>query len=883
MLVVSDLHLSREATTASMAASTELAQTVEAWTGPGAVILAGDCFELLEGDVRDPRPALQTHARFGAALKAFAAAEGRRLFCLPGNHDGRLAWDAKAVAGVREMTGAEMALTVDLYISTGSGVRMVHVEHGHQFDPANSFTDPRNPADTPLGQHLVRDLMPGLRSGPGSAGWLAGVEDLADPVAFPRFLASRLTYRRLARHAWILTLPFLAAVALRLPIIYALGRHASLAPWARRLVLVGVGAIVDLLLIVVVAAVAARRTWSALSGVGLGGRGDAQNDAARDAARAMVNGGGAGLISGHTHHPELTNFGTGFYANTGCGSEVVDECPSRLGGLGLPSVFLAHRELSWVELEAGAQLHVRLLHARVDLPNGSLLERAIAKREKATDAHPTVVATFPQGESWPPVADPAPRLRRIRRWGAASLALAGILDLSSAFYPPEKQRLGQVLKLVPLAVPQTANGLVAFAGLALLFLARGIRRGHRAAWIVAMVFLEGSALLHVIKGVDLEEAVAAIAVSVFLIVNRHAFQAKIDRPSLRRGLLTIVLGGAGVVLLCVIVVEVFSASRGIDRLPIGRTVAAVTERLVGYQAIHLPGRLDDFLSPALLAVGVGLALCAAFLVIRPVVLRHRHSDTGLARAREIVAEHGRGTLDYFALRSDKQFFFSGESLVAYGVYGGVCLVSPDPIGPLSERDDVWNDFRTFVDSQGWTLAVMGAGEEWLPIYRESGMFDLYVGDEAVVDVNRFTLDGGRNKGLRQAVNRIAKYGYTISFHDPATADPALKKALQAVMTKSRRGDVERGFSMTLGRIFDPDDHGLLLAVASDPAGMPVAFCQYVPAPGIDGYSLDLMRRDDGEHPNGLLDFVVVETIKELRRRGMRGLGLNFATMRAVLA
>jgi lysylphosphatidylglycerol synthetase-like protein (DUF2156 family) len=103
------------------------------------------------------------------------------------------------------------------------------------------------------------------------------------------------------------------------------------------------------------------------------------------------------------------------------------------------------------------------------------------------------------------------------------------------------------------------------------------------------------------------------------------------------------------------------------------------------------------------------------------------------------------------------------------------------------------------------------------------------------------------------------------------------------MTKSRRGDVERGFSMTLGRVFDPDDHGLLLAVVHGPAGPPVAFCQYVPASGIGGYSLDLMRRDDGEHPNGLIDFAVVETIRELQRRGHEGLGLNFATMRAVLA
>jgi lysylphosphatidylglycerol synthetase-like protein (DUF2156 family) len=168
------------------------------------------------------------------------------------------------------------------------------------------------------------------------------------------------------------------------------------------------------------------------------------------------------------------------------------------------------------------------------------------------------------------------------------------------------------------------------------------------------------------------------------------------------------------------------------------------------------------------------------------------------------------------------------------------------------------------------------------------MHDLYVGDEAVIDCHRFSLAGGNAKSLRQAVNRVARHGYRVEFVDPSRLDTELQRSLRAVMTRSRRGDVERGFSMTLGRVFLPEDQDLLMAVCFGPDGTPVAFCQYVPAPGIDGYSLDLMRResltaDGAPHPNGLLDFLVVETIRHLQATGRRGLGLNFATMRAVLA
>src|SRR3954454_10930825 len=95
---------------------------------------------------------------------------------------------------------------------------------------------------------------------------------------------------------------------------------------------------------------------------------------------------------------------------------------------------------------------------------------------------------------------------------------------------------------------------------------------------------------------------------------------------------------------------------------------------------------------------------------------------------------------------------------------------------------------------------------------------LYVGDEAIVDVRQFSLDGGRHKALRQAVNRVANYGYTVSFVDPSAADAVLQDEVRSIMTRSRRGDVERGFSMTLGRIFDSNDVGLLLAICRDREG-----------------------------------------------------------------
>ena len=332
-----------------------------------------------------------------------------------------------------------------------------------------------------------------------------------------------------------------------------------------------------------------------------------------------------------------------------------------------------------------------------------------------------------------------------------------------------------VLQFLPLRASVAAGALIAMAGLALIALGRGILRGQRRAWRVAVVLLSGTIVLHLVAAADIEESLFAIAVLVLLLVNRRDFQASSDWSSLRSAL--IALGHRGRSASCVLTTASIELFTSIDRdhmhthIPWWTALWAVSERMVGIQTIALPQRADRFLAPTLLVIGLSLVAITLFLFTRPVVDRRLTSGRAAEfRARDIVRRHGISTLDYFALRSDKQWFFHRDSLVAYAVYGGVCLISPDPIGPRNEREQVWGAFRRFADDHGWVTSVMGAGEDWLSVYRDSGMHNIYLGDEAVVRVQSFSLSGGSMKGLRQAHNRIKKYGYTATFHDPSRLD-----------------------------------------------------------------------------------------------------------------
>jgi|GEM_PF-85996 len=900
VLVVANLLLGPQATAASTWAAAGVARALQAWQGPGTVIVAGNLFDLAQGTAD---AALRAHPKLADALAAFARDGERRVVVLAGTADAALAEPGADRTSV-EALGATVARAAELQLTVATGCRVVRVD---PVVPAlwDGTADPARPGPS---EHLRQPPPAGSSGMPGpplvardpSQTWQEGLDRLAEPAAAARFLTSRLLYRRLSPFAWALLLPFLVAVFVGLPATSFLERvmrnptihRAHLVPWDTRLIAAGVVSAVGLLALIGLLAWLSRRAWRTLGGGALPGvfedplaaAGTTANDPARDAAVGLQARGYAGLVTGATLQAELTHLAGGFFACAGTCGEVVEEHPGRLG---LPPVFLHHRQVAWVELETGADLHARLLLARADVTPASFLERLAARYRPVHDPHPIVVAAHPAGSSWPPAPDLTAlrrRSRRARRWAGAAIAVAGVVDLLSGVTPPLRHRLHLLLQVVPLGASQLAGALVALAGMGLLALARGIRRGQHRAWVIAVAVLSASLVLHLLKGIDFEESALSALVLWFLLATRAEFRAEADKPSLRSALIAVVAGAVGIATVTTVLLTV---SLHFDRdahfhLPFWRAGEAVVERMVGVRSVPLPARVDGFLSASLLAIFLALAAVTVVLATRPVVDRRRTSGRlGELRARDVVRRHGAGTLDYFALRSDKRWFFHRDSLVAYAIYGGICLVSPDPIGPRSEREQVWEAFRRFADSQGWAVAVMGASEDWLPVYRSVGMHDIYIGDEAVVDVQRFSLAGGEMKGLRQAYNRIAKYGYRASFHDPAHLDRQTAQQLTALMAQSRRGEFERGFSMMLGRIFDPRDEGLLLCIVWAPDGSPAAMCQFVPAPGIDGYSLDLMRRDRGEHPNGLIDFALVSTIEHLRQQHKHGLSLNFAAMRAI--
>lgn len=735
-LVCGDLHLGPRLTTVSAQVQRDLVDRLSGWDGPGAVVLNGDVFELWGEPEATVEAALDAHLELTGALRAFAAAPGRHVVLVVGNHDAPIAWDKISTEALDQRIGASCALSADLLWDTPGGKRRVRCVHGHGYDPANALRDPRNPLDSPLGQHIVQEVLPEVCRTP----MLADMGGLVDPNAVGQFLASRLVYRQLGRRAWWVLVPLMVALGLRVPVVVRLlegsGELRRLQHW---MILAGVGLVLDVALVIGLAVLAAQAVYATMAGSRLGPQGMHLNGAPRAAAAAACADGLAGLITGHTHQPELVAVPGGFYANTGCGVRCLEAQRARCF---LPPVFAPILRRSWVEVcvdggaeaavgagvkaeagvaadreaktgagpDAGCGLRVQLFLAETPIGETTWLERHVLVRQQHRYATPRPVAALPGGGCWPRRQSDRDRQANqdlVRRRAGLATGAVGVVSVVSALTTPLRPRLGTLLSIMPVQVPQAAGASLVFVGATLLLLAWGLRRGRSLAWATTVGLLLVATALHLAKGIDVEEAIVAAGVGGWLVWHRNAFTTHPDSRQLRRASLAVAGGG-------VLVTAVsWALALATDAGGLDTTARAFAQRLLGDYGLPLPAPLP-LSTPALLAAGLSLLLTVGWLVSRSRLRQvpnaaERAAD--LARARRIVAANGGGTLAYAALREDRSWFFTGDCVVAYDIRDGVCVVSPDPIGPAGQHANALAEFIAFADRRGWSVSVLAAGAD----------------------------------------------------------------------------------------------------------------------------------------------------------------------------
>jgi phosphatidylglycerol lysyltransferase len=457
-------------------------------------------------------------------------------------------------------------------------------------------------------------------------------------------------------------------------------------------------------------------------------------------------------------------------------------------------------------------------------------------------------------------------------------ALMGLVNLVSATFPALMERLKVLERILPLEVRRGSHLTAALAGFALLILADSLLRRKRLAWVMTVIVLLISAVSHLLKGLDYEEATLAILLAIVLLAKRHHFHAHSDLPSIRNGLrvlliailFTFVYGITGFYILD----RHFKVSYDF--------LAAVRQTFVMFTQFYDPGlepltQFGRFFGESIYVVAAGTLSYSLIMLLRPVLVRGPASLQEHARAKELVEKSGRSSLARFTLFPDKSYFFSsGGTSFAFAVRGRVALVLGDPIGPEADLPEALEAFQKYCQQNDWLAAFYQVQNNYLDLYQSKGFATLMIGQEAIVDLSKFTLEGKAGKDFRTALNKMERLGHRADIHIPPLADELLEN-LRDVSNEWLTGMHGSEMRFSVGWFEDEYIRGSTVATISTPQGAISAFANMIPEYQRPEFAVDLMRRRE-KIENGTMDFLFIAMLRWAKGQGASTFSLGLSAL-----
>lgn len=463
--------------------------------------------------------------------------------------------------------------------------------------------------------------------------------------------------------------------------------------------------------------------------------------------------------------------------------------------------------------------------------------------------------------------------------GAVTLG-SGVINLISAVGEIHPRYRALLRSLFPLEFLRLSRFLMLILGFALIVSSINIIKRKKRAFQIVLLLSILSIVFHLTKGLDFEEALFSLLLIVMLVLARKQFTVKSSIPDFRWGIARLLLATAAALGYGVfgfwlldrrhfgIEFGVLNALRNTLRLlSFGETPQLVPRT-----------RLAVWFLESIDLIAIVTIVYALYALFRPVIYKIGTLPHERDLAAKILELHGRSSLDYFKLWPDKSYVFSAtqKSFLAFRVGGSFAIALADPVGPLEELRELIRSFQLMCEENDWRLAFLQTLPDFLPLYKELNLKKLKIGDEAVVQLKEFSLEGKRMKHFRHYQNQFEKSGIKAVRHEPPIPDSLVHLAKEAsddwLKIPGRR---ERGFTQG---VFDPDYiRSTPLFAVQELQGRILAFANIIPSYAKGESTIDLMRhREDA--PAGIMDYLFTKLFLDLREKGIERFSLGMAPM-----
>jgi len=247
------------------------------------------------------------------------------------------------------------------------------------------------------------------------------------------------------------------------------------------------------------------------------------------------------------------------------------------------------------------------------------------------------------------------------------------------------------------------------------------------------------------------------------------------------------------------------------------------------------------------------------------------------QATEIVAHYARSPLDLLKLWPSKRYLFSpsGKCVIAYEAANGTAIALGDPIGPEGEIEPTIRSFVQLCNKERWEIAFYCTLPDFLPAYRRLQFRKLKIGDEAIIQLSQFSLEGSSKRDIRSKTRQLQAQGIRVVEYEPPLP-AAIIAQMKNVSDEWLRIPGRRERSFAVGYFDSEYLRSTPVLAAVDVGGKMLAFINLISV-NKDEITGDLMRRR-ANAPNGIMDYLFFELLQHAKEQGYGKVSLGLAPM-----
>ncbi|SEL51307.1 phosphatidylglycerol lysyltransferase domain-containing protein [Parapedobacter koreensis] len=467
----------------------------------------------------------------------------------------------------------------------------------------------------------------------------------------------------------------------------------------------------------------------------------------------------------------------------------------------------------------------------------------------------------------------------LRIFPSVLLFLLGVVNIASVLTPVMAQRMRLLRQFIPGDAIHFSTYMVLLMGVLLIICSAFLLKGLRNAWYIAMGLSVLSFFGHMAKAIDYEEALLALFSIITLAFTYRQYYIKRHRD--------IRYFSIGTALLLLIAVAIYGTvgfyylktHHFLDDFTWGESLVNALACLVLLDTDYLQPQTEfaRYFVYSLNLFGIFTLSLLFYAFIRPYIWKTRHGEAELERARMYISRYGNSACDHFKMARDKLFFFAEgiDGVIAYRVANNYAVVLHEPVCATDdERTKLMVAFNRFCKENSLRAFYYRIDEERLPFYDSIGWKAMPIGQEALVGIEEFRLEGKDRKSLRNALNSVAKKGYGVQIYHAPIKDGLLQKLRH--VSDSWLESMQREELVFSQGMFDEAELKQQTIITLENADEKVvAFLNVIPDYAAGELTYDLIRKT-ADAPGGSMDALIVALIEYGRSIGQATLNMGLA-------